>query len=94
MYCNVPVKVSVLGQRPANRFDVPKSEIFTTPLYVFTSTLSPINQGKGRKKVSIKRETKVEIIVSSGPNTPNLIKYRKNKVHTIRIYKETVCTVQ
>lgn len=44
MYCNVPVNVSVLGHRPANLFDVPKSEIFTTPLYVFTSTLSPTNQ--------------------------------------------------
>jgi hypothetical protein len=43
MYCNVPVKVSVLGHSPANLFDVPKSDIFTTPLYVFTNTLSPIN---------------------------------------------------
>jgi hypothetical protein len=32
MYWSVPVNVSVLGQIPARRFDVPKSEIFTTPL--------------------------------------------------------------
>lgn len=44
IYCNVPVNVSVLGHKPANRFDMPKSEIFTTPLYVFTKTLSPKNK--------------------------------------------------
>jgi hypothetical protein len=32
MYCSVPVNVSVLGQIPAKRFEVPKSEILTTPL--------------------------------------------------------------
>ena len=32
MYCRVPVNVSVLGQMPANRLLVPKSEILTTPL--------------------------------------------------------------
>lgn len=41
MYCNVPANVSVLAHNPANLFDVPKSDIFTTPLYVFTRTLSP-----------------------------------------------------
>ena len=41
MYWRVPVNVSVLGQMPARRLLVPKSEILTTPLYVFTSTLSP-----------------------------------------------------
>lgn len=41
MYCNVPVNVSVLGQSPANRLDIPKSDILTTPLYVLTNTLSP-----------------------------------------------------
>ncbi len=44
MYWSVPVKVSVLGQMPASRLLVPKSDILTTPLYVFTSTLSPCAQ--------------------------------------------------
>ena len=39
--CSVPVKVAVLGQIPASLLEVPKSEILTTPLYVFTRTLSP-----------------------------------------------------
>lgn len=37
----IPVNVSVHGLTPARRLEVPKSEIFTTPLYVFTKTLSP-----------------------------------------------------
>lgn len=73
MYCNVPVKVSVLGQRPANLFDVPKSDIFTTPLYVFTSTLSPTNQEQNN--VSIKTKTRAEITLTLITNTPNLMKY-------------------
>lgn len=38
---NIPVKVSVHGLIPASLFEVPKSEIFNTPLYVLISTLSP-----------------------------------------------------
>lgn len=37
----LPVKVSVQGLIPANRLEVPKSEIFKTPLYVLINTLSP-----------------------------------------------------
>lgn len=37
----IPVNVSVHGFIPASLFDVPKSEIFNTPLYVLISTLSP-----------------------------------------------------
>lgn len=36
-----PVNVSVQGLMPASLLEVPKSEIFSTPLYVFMSTLSP-----------------------------------------------------
>ena len=32
IYCSVPVNVSVLKHKPASRFDVPKSDILTTPL--------------------------------------------------------------
>ena len=42
MYCKVPANVSVTGHKPAKRLEVPKSEIFTTPLYVLTKTLSPL----------------------------------------------------
>lgn len=38
---SIPVKVSVHGLIPASLFEVPKSEIFNTPLYVLISTLSP-----------------------------------------------------
>lgn len=38
---SVPVKVSVQGLIPANLLEVPKSEIFRTPLYVLIRTLSP-----------------------------------------------------
>ena len=40
--CDSPANVAALGLIPARRLDVPKSEILSTPLYVFTSTLSPL----------------------------------------------------
>ncbi len=41
LHINIPANVAAFGLIPARRFDVPKSEIFNTPLYVLTSTLSP-----------------------------------------------------
>ena len=54
MYCNVPANVSVLIQTPASLFDVPKSDILTTPVYVLTKTLSPINNKLKRMFLLIK----------------------------------------
>ena len=40
MYWRVPVNVSVLKQRPARRFEVPKSDILTTPLVIYNQNHS------------------------------------------------------
>lgn len=47
----LPVKVSALGLMPASLLEVPKSEIFSTPLYVLMRTLSPWH-GKSPPKIN------------------------------------------
>lgn len=46
VYVILPANEALLGLIPDNLFDVPKSDILMTPLYVLTRTLSPAHTNK------------------------------------------------